>query len=134
MASMSGAQLREALAKYRERVRHGRLPRDLRDQATDYAQGRLRAGAAISAVATELGVSEARVGAWTAEGARSAGPSRVGAFSAEVAMVPLMVRPGPEPAGGARLEVSFPDGTKLSVSGMAERAVADTIIALRGPR
>jgi len=134
MASMSAAQLRGALARYRERVRHGRFPHDLREQAIDYAQGRLRAGAAITVVATELGVSEATVGAWTAEGVRPSRPARVNASSAEVAMVPLVVRPGPEPAGGARLEVSFPDGTKLSVSGLAERALVDTIIALRGSR
>lgn len=134
MANMSAARLRGALADHRERMRHGRFPRDLREQATDYAQGRLRAGVAITAIATELGVSEATVGAWTAEGARPSRASRVNASSAEVAMVPLMVRPGPEPAVGTRLDVSFPDGTKLQVSGIAERALVDTIIALRGPR
>jgi hypothetical protein len=133
MASMTAAQLRGALAKYRERARHGRFPQDLRDQATAYARERVRAGAAIPAIASELGVSETTVGAWAGDGAQPMGAPRGSVTSAAVAMVPLVVRPAPEMAS-ARLEVLFPDGTKLQVSGMAGRELVDTIVALRGSR
>jgi len=134
MASMTAAQLRGALAKYRERARHGRFPQDLRDQATAYARERVRAGAAIPAIASELGVSETTVGAWAGNGAQPTGAPWGSVTSATVAMVPLVVRPAPETMASARLEVLFPDGTKLQVSGMAGRELVDTIVALRGSR
>jgi len=134
MMSMTAAQLRGALTKYRERARHGRFPQDLRDQATAYARERIRAGAAIPAIASELGVSETTVAAWTGDGAQPTGAPRCSVTSAAVAMVPLVVRPAPETTSSARLEVLFPDGTKVQVAGMAGRELVDTIVALRGSR
>ena len=67
MASMSAAQLRGALAKYRERARYGRFPRDLRELAVAYTQERLRTGATPAAVVSELGVSGTTVRAWMEE-------------------------------------------------------------------
>jgi hypothetical protein len=49
-------------------------------------------------------------------------------------MVPLMVRPGPEAGAGARLDISFPDGTKVQVVGMAGRDLVEALTALRGAR
>jgi hypothetical protein len=135
MASMIAAPLRAALAKYRERAPYGRLPPDLRRQAESYTQERVRTGAAIAGIASELGVSETTVRAWVGGRARSApAAQRTGSVSAPVAMVPLMVRPGPETGAGARLEVSFPDGTKVQVVGMAGRELVEAITALRGGR
>lgn len=132
MAGTSSEQLRDALTRYRQRVRHGRFPDDLRRRASAYVRERLCAGAAFAAIATELGVAEATSRAWAEEEPTSA--ARVRASTAGVAMVPLLVRPGPETAAIARLEVSFPDGTKVQVSGMTGREVTDTITALRGSR
>jgi predicted transcriptional regulator len=121
------------LAKYREQVRFGRFPDELREQAATYTQERRRAGAEPAAIAGELGVCETTVRAWVKEAARL--PARAG--SAPVAMMPLVVRPAPQTVAGvagARLEVAFPDGTKLQVVGMAGRDLVDTIAALRGSR
>ena len=135
MASMSVAQLRGALARYREQVRFGRFPDDLREQAVTYTQERLRAGAEPAVIASELGVTATTVGPWVKQAARSAPAAPlVRAGTAPVTMVPLMVRPAPEAVAGARLEVAFPDGTKLQVVGMAGRDVVDAITVLRGTR
>ena len=133
MASMSAAQLRGALAKYREQVRFGRFPDELRELGATYVQERRRAGAEPGAIAGELGISETTVRAWVKQPARLPVP----AASVPAAMVPLVIRPAPQPGAGvagARLEVAFPDGTKLQVMGMAGRDLVDTIAALRGAR
>jgi transposase-like protein len=135
MASMTAASLRGALAKHRERAPYGRLPQDLRREAESYAQERVRTGAATAAIASELGVLETTVRGWVGGRARSArGAQRTSGVSAPVAMVPLMVRPGPEAGAGARLEISFPDGTKVQVVGMAGRDLVEALTALRGAR
>jgi transposase-like protein len=135
MASMTAAPLREALAKYRKRAPYGRLPPDLRRQAEVYTRERAHAGAATAAIASELGVSETTVRAWVRDHARSTPTApRASGVSAPVAMVPLMVRPGPETGAGARVEVSFPDGTKVQVVGMARRDLVEVLTALRGAR
>jgi hypothetical protein len=135
MASMTAASLRAALGKHRERAPYGRLPQDLRRQAESYTQERERMGAATAAIASELGVSETTVRGWVGGQTRSArAAQRSSGVPAPVAMVPLLVRPGPETGGGARLEVSFPDGTKVQVVGMAGRDLVETITALRGAR
>jgi DNA-binding transcriptional regulator YiaG len=135
MASMTAASLHVALAKHRERAPYGRLPQDLRRQAESYAQERVRTGAATATIASELGVSETTVRAWARGRARAApAAQRASGVSAPVAMVPLMVRPGPETGAGARLEISFPDGTKVQVAGMAGRDLVEALTALRGAR
>jgi transposase-like protein len=135
MASMMAAPLRAALAKHREKAPYGRLPQDLRRQAESYAKERARTGAATAAIASELGVSGTTVRAWVGGHAQSApAAQRSSGVSAPVAMVPLMVRPGPEVGAGGRLEVSFPDGTKVLVVGMGGRELVEAITALRGAR
>jgi hypothetical protein len=132
MASMTAASLRGALAKHREKTGYGRLPQDLRRQAESYTQERVSTGATTAAIASELAVSEATVRGWAGGRGRAAPPAS--GVSAPVAMVPLMVRPGPESGAGARLEISFPDGTKVQVVGMAGRDLVEAITALRGAR
>ena len=134
MASTSAEQLRGALAKYRERVSHGRFPDDLRNQAMAYVQGRLGERAAFAAIAAELGVSETATRTWAKEAVRPTKAAPRSASLAEVSMLPLLVRPAPEPAGSVRLDVSFPDGTKVQASGISGREIVDTIAALRGAR
>ncbi len=135
MASMTAASLRGALAKHREKAAYGRLPQDLRKQAESYTQERVRTGAAMAAIASEVGVSETTVRGWAGGQPRSGRASqRSRGASAPFAMVPLMVGPGPETGGGARLEVAFPDGTKVQVVGMAGRDLVETLTALRGAR
>jgi hypothetical protein len=135
MASMIAAPLRAALAKHREKAAYGRLPQDLRRQAESYTQERARTGAAAAAIASELGVSETTVRAWAGGRARAAPAApQASGVSAPVAMVPLMVRSGPEPGAGARLEISFPDGTTVQVVGMAGRDLVQALTALRGAR
>jgi hypothetical protein len=135
MASMTAASLRAALAKHRERAPYGRFPQDLRRQAESHTQERVRAGTATAAIASELGVSETTVRAWAGGSARAASPAqRTSGVSAPVAMVPLVVRPGPETGAGARWDISFPDGTKVQVVGMAGRDLVETLTALRGAR
>jgi len=135
MASMTAASLRGALAKHREKAAYGRLPQDLRRQAESYTQERVSTGATTAAIAVELAVSEATVRGWAGGRGRAApvAPQASG-VSAPVAMVPLMVRPGPEPGAGARLEISFPDGTTVQVVGMAGRDLVQALTALRGAR
>jgi hypothetical protein len=135
MVSMTAASLRAALAKHRQRAPYGRLPQDLRRQAESHTQERVRTGAATAAIASELGVSQTTVRAWAGGRARTASTApRASGVSAPVAMVPLMVRPGPEMGAGARLDISFPDGTKVQVVGMAGRDLVETLTALRGVR
>jgi hypothetical protein len=132
MASMTAASLRGALAKHREKAAYGRLPQDLRRQAESYTQERVSTGATTAAIASELAVSEATVRGWA--GGRGRAAPQASGVSAPVAMVPLMVRPGPEPGAGARLEISFPDGTTVQVVGMAGRDLVEALTALRGAR
>ena len=134
MASTSAEQVRVALAKYRERVPHGRFPDDLRKQAMAYVRGRLGERAGFAAIAVELGVSETATRTWAKEAARPTKAAPRGASSAEASMLPLLIRSAPEAAGGARLDVSFPDGTKVQASGMSGREMVDAITALRGSR
>jgi hypothetical protein len=135
MASMAATPLRAALAKYRERAPYGRLPQDLRRQAESYTQERVRTGVATAAIASDLGVSETTVRGWVGGHARTArAAQRTSVVPAPVAMVPLMVRPGPETGAGTRLEVSFPDGTKVQVVGLGGRELVEAITALRGAR
>jgi hypothetical protein len=138
-ASVRGEQLRGDLAAFRERTRRGAYSSALQGRAVAYAGDRVRNGAGPAEIAAELGVRELTVSRWI-EKAGAASPSstasapRTSGVPAPVAMVPLMVRPEPETGAGARLDISFPDGTKVQVVGMAGRDLVEALTALRGAR
>ena len=138
-ASVRGEQLRGDLAAFRERTRRGAYSSALQGRAVAYAGDRVRNGAGPAEIAAELGVRMLTVSRWIAKGGAASSSStasarRTSGEPAPVAMVPLMVRPGPETGTGARLEVAFPDGTKVQVVGMAGRDLVEAITALRGAR
>jgi len=126
------------LAAFRERTRRGAYSSALQGRAVAYAGDRVRNGAGPAEIAAELGVRMLTVSRWIAKGgaasSSTASARRTSGEPAPVAMVPLMVRPGPETGTGARLEVAFPDGTKVQVVGMAGRDLVEAITALRGAR
>jgi hypothetical protein len=104
-----------------------------------YAGDRVRNGAGPAEIAAELGVRKLTVSRWIEKGGAASSSStasaqRTSGEPAPVAMVPLMVRPGPETGAGARLDISFPDGTKVQVVGVAGRDVVEALTALRGAR
>ena len=63
-ASVRGAELRGDLATFRERVRKGPYPGEMRQRAVAYVAKRVRDGAQASEIATELGVREVTASRW----------------------------------------------------------------------
>jgi hypothetical protein len=130
------AELRAAISRYREQTRAGKYPSELRKRAEVYAQERAFAGATPAEIAAELGVRERTAQQWSSSTERPAEPSRPKAPTVvrSVPLVPLVVRPEPRETPAMRLQVAFPDGTRLDVSGMAGRDLAEAIEALRRTR
>jgi hypothetical protein len=138
-ASVRGEQLRGDLAAFRERTRRGAYSSALQGRAVAYAGDRVRNGAGPAEIAAELGVRELTVSRWIAKSGdgsplSTASAPRASATPAPVAMVPLLVRPVAETGAGARVDISFPDGTKVQVVGMGGRELVEAILALRGGR
>jgi hypothetical protein len=53
---------------------------------------------------------------------------------ASIPLMPVLVRPSPRDASSMRLKLAFPDGTRMQVSGIAGRDLAEAIEALRRTR
>ena len=135
--SLNGAQLCNALSKFRERQRYGKYPQQLREQALAYCAEQSRSGATVTDLAAELGVYEATVSKWLSAGRRhlpEAASSTV-TRAAGLSLVPIVVRPEPSQTSRvARMEVEFPDGTRLAASGIGGRELAEAIESLRRSR
>jgi predicted transcriptional regulator len=137
--SRDAVQLRAALSRYRQQKRYGRYPSELSERAVVYARERSRAGALAAEIAAELGVHEATADRWTsgreqsAESPMPSMPSTPKAI-ANLQLVPVLVRPSPRDAPSMRLKLAFPDGTRMQVSGIAGRDLAEAIEALRRTR
>ena len=133
---LKGAQIRGALSKYREGMRYGKYPQDLQLRAVEYARDRRRAGASVAAIAAELGVHDVTARAWASApkepGSRST--RTVQEPAAGLSLVPVVIRPDPTTARLTRLEVEFPDGTRLAASGIGARDLVDAIESLRRSR
>jgi predicted transcriptional regulator len=140
--SRDAVQLRAALSRYRQQKRYGRYPSELSERAVVYARERSRAGALAAEIAAELGVHEATADRWTSgreQSAESPMPSISSTPStpkavASLPFVPVLVRPSPRDAPSMRLKLAFPDGTRMQVSGIAGRDLAEAIEALRRTR
>lgn len=133
--SRDAVQLRAALSRYREQKRRGKYPSTLRERVEAYARERSRAGATAAEIAAELGVRKVTADRWVCGGERSA-ESR-GASPKVVAslpLVPVVVRPERRDASSMRLKLTFADGTRMMVSGIGGREVAEAIEALRRTR
>lgn len=130
------AELRAAISRYREQTRAGKYPSELRKRAEQYAQQRVGDGATPAEIAAELGVRERTAQQWASSTERPAETPRhqTPAVVRSVPLVPVVVRPEPREASAMRLQVAFPDGTRLDVSGMAGRDLAEAIEALRRAR
>jgi transposase-like protein len=127
------AQLRGALDKYRRRRKYGKFPAPLRLRACQYAKHRLDDDATISVVAQELGVSRRLAARWAREGkALKVGPRAPS--TGELSFVPVVVKSEQSECRAARLEVEFPDGTRLHAFGIGSDALGSTIHALRSQR
>jgi len=129
-----GGQLRMALSKHRERRRHGKYPDELRRRAVEYCAERRRAGASVVEIARELGVQDATAGAWASRAVKRIPPEAAAPVSrsSALSLVPVVVRPEVHSAPRhTRLEVEFPDGTRLSASGLAGRDLVEAIESLR---
>ena len=130
---MKAAQLRAALSKYRERTRYGKYPLDLHQRAVAYCLERSRAGASLPEIVSELGVRDDTVKLWaSAAGKPASRTSRTVTQAApEVSLVPVVIRSQSTAARLTRLEVEFPDGTRLVASGVGGRELVDAIESLR---
>lgn len=134
--SQEAVQLRAALSRYREQTRAGKYPSELRERAEGYAQQRIRAGATPAEIAAELGVRKSTADRWASGGERSvetlvrAAPAASRSFP----FVPVVVRPEHREVPPLRLRLAFPDGTRMQVSGIASRDLADAIEVLRRTR
>lgn len=134
--SRDAAQLRAALSRYREQKRYGKYPSELQERAVAYAQERSRAGARATEIAVELGVHEATADRWAGGHERSA-ESRLPSLpklAESLPLVPVVVRPEHRDVPPMRLELAFTDGTRMQVSGLAGRDLAEAIEALRRTR
>jgi hypothetical protein len=130
------AELRAAISRYREQTRAGKYPSELRKRAEGYAQRRVGVGATPAEIAAELGVRERTAHQWASSTERPAETPRpqTPAVVRSVPFVPVVVRPEPCEAAAMRLQVAFPDGTRLDVSGMSGRDLAEAIEAVRRVR
>ena len=128
------AQLRSALEKYRRRHRHGKYPERLRQRACQYVEQRLQQGVPVRAIAHELGISTTAVARWSPrrKGPRVLAPSSP--RSGELSFVPVVVKPERLECRATRLEVDFPDGTRLQAFGIGPEAVGSAVEVLRGRR
>ncbi|MFC1643034.1 hypothetical protein ACFL5O_10195, partial [Myxococcota bacterium] len=128
-------QLRCALAKHRQRQRHGKYPKHLRERACRYTSDRQSSGVGVGAIAKELGVPKTTAERWTIEEPVSdeSRPVQVKTPSSVAGMsfVPVVVRPAPSEWRAARLEVDFADGTRLQAFGVGPEVLATTLQTLR---
>jgi transposase-like protein len=132
-----GEQLRVALSKHRGCKRYGKYPDDLRKRAIAYSVERRRAGASVAEIAAELGVQDSTAGAWSSSAIeRRSVPSSMGRDNATaLSLVPVVVRPeSASTLRHTRLEVEFPDGTRLTASGLGGRDFVEAIESLRRVR
>jgi transposase-like protein len=133
-----GAELRGELRKFRERKRHGKYPEPLRTRAIAYSLERRRAGASVVEIAGELGVTDATASVWSSPAGKASVTAGVQTGAKRSSMMPLMpvvVRAEPTMTTRlTRLEVEFPDGTRLSASGLEGRDLVEAIESLRGIR
>jgi hypothetical protein len=133
--SRDALQLRAALSRYREQKRCGKYPSALRERAEAYARERSRAGAMAAEIAAELGVRKATADMWVSGGERSAeSPVATPHGVAGLPLVPVVVRPERRDPSSMRLKLTFADGTRMLVSGIAGRDIAEAIEALRRTR
>jgi hypothetical protein len=87
-------------------------------------------------IAAELGVHEATAGRWASGRKKSvAGPLPSTPKAVEsLSLMPVLVRPERRDAPPLRLKLAFADGTRMQVSGLAGRDLAEAIEALRRTR
>ena len=133
--SRDALQLRAALSRYREQQPYGKYPSALRERAAAYARERSRGGALPAEIAAELGVRKSTADRWVSGGERPAeGPIATPDVVAGLPLVPVVVRPERRDVPSMRLKLTFADGTRMLVSGIAGRDVAEAIEALRRTR
>jgi transposase-like protein len=128
------APLREALEKHRRRQKYGKFPERLRHRAYQYAKERLDAGGTTSVIAQELGVSPRLAARWAREGKALKALAPRAPLTGALSFVPVVVKSEQPECRAARLEVDFPDGTRLQAFGIGPDALGSTIEALRGRR
>lgn len=136
---MSGSrdtvQLRAALSKYREQKRRGKYPSALRERVETYARERSRMGATAAEIAVELGVRKVTAERWVCAGDLSEeSPAATPKVVAGLPLVPVVVRPERRDGPSMRLKLTFTDGTRMLISGIGGREVAEAIEALRRTR
>lgn len=133
--SRDALQLRAALSKYRDQKKYGKYPSALRERAEAYARERSRAGAMAAEIAADLGVRKVTADRWVSGGERSAeSPPATPKVVASLPFVPVVVRPERREAPSMRFKLAFPDGTRMLVSGIGGRDIAEAIEALRRTR
>lgn len=131
--STRAEQLREELAKHRERVRGGGYPVELRRKAIAYALARVQNGAKVSHIARELAVTGATASDWATGVEASTGKPLTASEAPCISLAPLVVRGAPQTAQLAQLDITFPNGIRVAVSSIAGRDVADVLESLRRP-
>ena len=133
--SRDALQLRAALSKCRDQKKYGKYPSALRERAEAYARERSRAGAMAAEIAADLGVRKVTADRWVSGGERSAeSPPATPKVVASLPFVPVVVRPERREAPSMRFKLAFPDGTRMLVSGIGGRDIAEAIEALRRTR
>ncbi len=135
MSAVRAAQLRAELAKNRGRSKQANYPAEARRLAVEYARDRRAEGASFAQIAAEIGLNDVTMrnrisNAQMRGGAGATPPVREN----EVSLLPVVVRSGQDAVGAARLDVVFPDGTRLGVTGIGGRDLVEAIDALRRPR
>jgi|WetSurMetagenome_2_1015567.scaffolds.fasta_scaffold395771_2 hypothetical protein len=128
------AQLRTELAKNRERKKFGTYPAEVRERAVAYARERVKAGVGVGQIASELGVSGVTVRSWVGGPAAHEASRPQGKQDGSVSLLPVVVRSDQGVRRPTRLEVEFPDGTRLGVNGITGQDLVDAIQALRRPQ
>jgi len=135
MSGMLAAELRAELARSRGRGKQANYPAEARRHAVEYARDRRAEGASFAQIAGEIGLNDVTMRNWINNAQAMGGPAtKLPARDDQVSLLPVVVRADQEVPGATRLEVVFPDGTRLGVTGIGGRDLVDAIEALRRPR
>lgn len=135
MSGMLAAELRAELARSRGRGKQANYPAETRSRAVAYARERRSEGVSFAQISAELGVNDVTMRNWINNAQAMGGPvTKPPARDDQVSLLPVVVRADQGVPGATRLEVVFPDGTRLGVTGIGGRDLVDAIEALRRSR
>lgn len=135
MSGMMAAELRAELARSRGRSKQASYSAEARRRVVEYARDRRAQGASFAQIAGEIGLNDVTMRSWINNAQAMGGQvTKPTGREDQVSLLPVVVRADQQAPGATRLEVVFPDGTRLGVTGVGGRDLVEAIEALRRSR